>query len=231
MIAAYEAYWLSIKLGLLTTLILLPFGYLIARHLSLKKMRYQPVIETLVMLPLVLPPTVIGFYLLTLLSPESIVGSFLQSLTGSSFVFSFPGLVLASVIINLPFAVQPIQQALRAIPSVVFDAAEVSGMNRAQRFFKVELPLCWPGILCAAMLTFAHTLGEFGVVLMVGGNIEGRTRTVSIAIYDSVQAFDYGVAGIMTIGLLLISVIALVLINYLGRSRRIMGGATGGRSA
>lgn len=226
-----EAYWLSIKLGLVTTFILLPFGYLIARQLSLKKLRYQSLIETLVLLPLVLPPTVIGFYLLTLLSPASVVGKLLQSLTGSSFVFSFPGLVLASVIVNLPFAVQPMQQAFRAIPSAVFDAAEVSGMSRFRQFIKIELPLCWPGVVCSAMLTFAHTLGEFGVVLMVGGNIEGRTRTASIAIYDSVQAFDYGMAGFMTIGLVLISVTALLLINYLGRSQRAMGGATSARSA
>lgn len=209
-------FWLSLKLAFWTTLILVPIGLLIGRLLAYKKFNGKSWVEALVYLPLVLPPTVLGYYLLISLSPNNAFGGALASLLGAPLVFSFPALVLASLIVNLPFAVQPAQQAFAAIPQDTREAAWVSGLSTWQTFLRIELPQCWLGILCAATLTFAHTLGEFGVVLMVGGNIAGETRTLSIAIYDSVQAFDMASAGIMTIGLLVFSIAALVIVRIAG---------------
>ncbi len=212
-------FWLSIKLALWTTLLLLPVGILLGRILAYKKFKARGWLEAFIYLPLVLPPTVLGFYLLTFLSPNSQTGAALQSLLGIPLVFSFEGLVLASLIVNLPFAVQPVQQAFSNIRPSTREAAWVSGISYWQTFTKIELPQCWQGILCAATLTFAHTLGEFGVVLMVGGNIAGETRTLSIAIYDSVQAFDMRTAGIMTAGLLAFSIAALLAVRLLGNNQ------------
>jgi molybdate transport system permease protein len=159
---------------------------------------------------------VLGYYLLLAFSPNSALGAALQSVFGIPLVFSFPGLVVASLIVNLPFAIQPVQQAFAAIPHDVREAAWVSGMSSWQTLRRIELPLAWPGLLCAAALTFAHTLGEFGVVLMVGGNIEGETRTLSIAIYDSVQAFDMHTAGMLTVGLIAFSLLALTVVRVTG---------------
>lgn len=209
-------FWLSLKLAFWTTLLLVPIGLLIGRLLAYKKFTGKGWIEALVYLPLVLPPTVLGYYLLVSLSPTNAFGEVLASVLGAPLVFSFHALVLASLIVNLPFAVQPAQQAFAAIPQDTREAAWVSGLSAWQTFIRIELPQCWLGILCAATLTFAHTLGEFGVVLMVGGNIAGETRTLSIAIYDSVQAFDMKSAGIMTAGLLLFSIVALVIVRIAG---------------
>jgi len=209
-------FWLSLKLAFWTTLILVPIGLLIGRLLAYKKFNGKSWVEALVYLPLVLPPTVLGYYLLVSLSPNNAFGAALASLLGTPLVFSFPALVLASIIVNLPFAVQPAQQAFAAIPQDTREAAWVSGLSTWQTFLRIELPQCWLGILCAATLTFAHTLGEFGVVLMVGGNIAGETRTLSIAIYDRVQAFDMQSAGIMTAGLLIFSIAALVIVRIAG---------------
>jgi len=217
------AFALSLKLSLYTTVILIPVGYLIARWLARSNGRMRSIVEALLLLPLLLPPTVIGFYLLLAFSPTSTFGDLLEKLSGVRLVFSFSGLVVASLIVNLPFAVQPILQSLRSIPPALFDAAEVGGMPGWRMLKDIEVPLVWPGILSAVMLTFAHTMGEFGVVLMVGGNIEGLTRTASIAIYDHVQAFEYAAATWMTLGLLGISLTALVIVNLMGhraRSRR-----------
>ena len=153
-------------------------------------------------MPLVLPPTVLGFYLLVTFGARSPLGQAFQAVVGQSLPFSFEGLLLASAIANIPFVVQPIQRGFEAIPADVRDAAACCGLTPWQRFLRIELPLAWPSILTAAILTFAHTLGEFGVVLMVGGNLPGETRTLSVAIYDRMQAFDDRSAGVMAATLL-----------------------------
>ena len=209
-------FFLSIKLALWTTLLLLPVGLLLGRLLAYNNFKGKAIVETLVYLPLVLPPTVLGYYLLVALSPNNAFGQWLSELFGVPLVFSFQGLVLASIIANLPFAVQPIQQAFAAIAQDTREAAWVSGLSSTQTLFRIELPQCWLGLLCSATLTFAHTLGEFGVVLMIGGNIADETRTLSIAIYESVQAFDMSAARNMTIGLLLFSCVALAIVRLSG---------------
>ena len=213
----WPALALSLQLALATTLILLPLAVLIARPLAWRAFRGKSLVEALVALPLVLPPTVLGFYLLVAFGEASALGDAYQALTGRALVFSFDGLLLASIVFNLPFAVQPVQRAFDAIPREVREAAWCCGMTRWQALWKVELPLAWPGLLSAIVLTFAHTLGEFGVVLMVGGNIAGETRTVAIAIYDRVQAFDDRGAAVMSATLVAISFASIALINWLGR--------------
>ena len=213
----WAALSLSLQLALATTLILLPLAVLLARPLAWRAFRGRSLVEALVALPLVLPPTVLGFYLLVALGDASALGQAYQALTGRALVFTFDGLLLASVVFNLPFAVQPLQRAFDAIPREVREAAWCCGMTRWQALWQVELPLAWPGILTAIVLTFAHTLGEFGVVLIVGGNIAGETRTVAIAIYDRVQAFDDHGAAVMSATLLAFSFAAIAAINLLGR--------------
>lgn len=208
-----SAFWLSIELAAWTTILLLPLGVLVGRWLSLSRLRGRVWIEAAVLLPLVLPPTVIGYYLLVVLSPTSPVGGLFASAFGTPLVFSFPGLVVASLIVNLPFAVQPVQQAFTAMPADMREAAHVSGLTSWQTFLAVELPLTWTGIFGASALVFAHTLGEFGVVLMVGGNIEGVTRTLSISIYDDVQSFDMRAAGLSSIALVAFSLVTLVVVR------------------
>ena len=212
----WTAFGLSLQLGGATLALLLPIGVAIGRTLALRRFRGRAVAEALVALPLVLPPTVLGFYLLTVFGARSPLGRAFAGMTGQSLAFSFEGLVLASMLINLPFAVQPIQRAFEAVPSDVREAAACCGLSPWRAFAAIELPLAWPGILTAAILTFAHTLGEFGVVLMVGGNIPEETRTLSIAIYDRVQAFDDRGAGIMAATLLAIALVTLGLTNLLG---------------
>jgi molybdate transport system permease protein len=213
----WPALALSLQLALATTLILLPLAVLIARPLAWRAFRGKSLVEALVALPLVLPPTVLGFYLLVAFGEASVLGDAYQALTGRALVFSFDGLLLASIVFNLPFAVQPVQRAFDAIPREVREAAWCCGLTRWQALWKVELPLAWPGLLSAIVLTFAHTLGEFGVVLMVGGNIANETRTVAIAIYDRVQAFDDRGAAVMSATLVAISFASIALINWLGR--------------
>jgi molybdate transport system permease protein len=213
----WSALTLSLQLAFATTLILLPLAVLLARPLAWRSFRGKSLVEALVALPLVLPPTVLGFYLLVALGDASVLGGLYQSLTGRALVFTFDGLLLASIVFNLPFAVQPVQRAFDAIPREVREAAWCCGMTRWQALWKVELPLAWPGLLSAIVLTFAHTLGEFGVVLMVGGNIAGETRTVAIAIYDRVQAFDDHGAAVMSATLVAFSFAAIAAINMLGR--------------
>ncbi len=203
----------SFKLALWTSLILLPLGLLLGRWLAFSKISYKPWIEAMLFLPLILPPTVIGYYLLQLFSPETFTGALSIKLLGSPLVFTFPGLVVASIVVNLPFAVQPIQLAFSSLPLEVREAAWVSGLSPWKTWWHIELPLTWQGLLASVTLVFAHTLGEFGVVLLVGGNIEGVTRTVSIAIYDSVQAFDMQTAGWYSISLLLFSLLALLIVR------------------
>jgi molybdate transport system permease protein len=213
----WTALGLSLRLGLVTVAVLLPLAFLLARWLAYGRFKGRGFVEALVALPLILPPTVIGFYLLTAFGQQAVLGQFFQSLLGRPLVFSFEGLVLASVLVNLPFAVQPMQNALAAIPGNLRDAARCCGLAPLSVVRRIELPLALPGIATAVVLTFAHTLGEFGVVLMVGGSIPGETRTIAIAIYDRVQAFDDRSAGVMALVLLVLSLVALGITNTLAR--------------
>jgi molybdate transport system permease protein len=207
----------SLWLAALTALSLLPAALWLARWLATSSARTRPVAEAALLLPLLLPPTVIGFYLLTSLGGASPLGQWLAQRFGLRLVFSFQGLLFASWLINLPFMVQPLQRAFAAIPRSVREAAWVSGLSGWRTFWRIELPLAWPGVLAGVALTFAHTLGEFGVVLMVGGNIAGQTRTLSIAIYDRVQAFDTAGAQQMSLLLVGLSLAALALVFALNR--------------
>ena len=205
-----DAIILSLKLALWTLVLIIPFGVWVA-HVLLSLNRSKPWLEAALALPLVLPPTVLGYYLLVSLGGKSFLGFPL--------VFSFTGILIASLIVNLPFAIQPIQRAFEAINPEIREAAQVSGLSNWQIFRLIELPLAWRGITSAAVLTFAHTLGEFGVVLMVGGAIPGETKTVSIAIYDKVQSFDTAGAGALALLLLGISLVAIALsYGVFGRS-------------
>ena len=197
-----EAIFLSFKLALYTLAIMLPLGIWLG-HRLVRMGPAKPWLEALLALPLVLPPTVLGYYLL--------VGFGDVSLFGYPLVFSFEGILLASLIVNLPFAVQPIQRAFESINPEIREAAQVSGLSDWQIFRLIELPLAWRGVTSAAVMTFAHTLGEFGVILMVGGAIPGETKTVSIAIYDKVQGFDIAGAGLLSLLLLGTSLIAIAL--------------------
>ena len=218
----WEALSLSVRLALATLLVLLPAGLWGARWLARNRSRAKPWLEALVMLPLVLPPTVLGYYLLVSLGAQSPLGRWTQATLGLSLSFNFVGLLLASVVFNIPFMLQPMQRAFEAIPLKLIEAATVNGLSAWATFWRVELPLAWPGVLSAAVLTFVHTLGEFGVVLMVGGSIPGETRTIAIAIYDRVQAFDLAGAHLMSLTLLGLSTWAIVASLWAGR--RHMGG-------
>jgi len=213
----WTALGVSLRLGVATILILLPFGVWLGRALAIATFRGKLLVEALVTVPLILPPTVLGFYLLVTFGARSPLGQAFQAIAGQALPFSFEGLLLASVIANIPFVVQPIQRGFEAIPSEVRDAAACCGLSPWQRFTRIEAPLAWPSILTAAILAFAHTLGEFGVVLMVGGNIPGETRTLSIAIYDRMQAFDDRGAGVMAATLLVIAVGTLLATTALSR--------------
>jgi len=213
----WAALRVSLWLGAGTIAILLPLGVWFGRVLAVHQFRGKVLVEALVTVPLVLPPTVLGFYLLVIFGARSPLGQAFQSLFGQSLPFSFQGLLFASAIANIPFVVQPIQRGFEAIPSDDSDTAACCGLTPWQRFARIEVPLAWPGILTAAVLTFAHTLGEFGVVLMVGGNLPGETRTLSVAIYDRMQAFDDRSAGVMAATLLVIAVVTLMLTTTLSR--------------
>lgn len=208
----WQAFNLSLKLALGTCIVLIPLGILLSRQLAWRRFTGRNTLQALLALPLILPPTVLGYYLLVAMGNRSVIGRTYENIFGAPLVFSFEGLLLASIIFNIPFAVQPIQRAFESIPQSVREAAWSCGLSNWNTFLKIELPLAWPGILGATLLTFAHTLGEFGVVLMVGGNIEGETRTIAISIYDRVQAFDNHSAGIMSISLLLISFFSIMFI-------------------
>ncbi len=216
----WSALQLSFKLALWTLVLLLPLGLILGRWLAWSNVRGHAFIQAILALPLVLPPTVLGFYLLSMFSAQSTIGGYYQQLFGKSLAFSFEGLLIASVVFNIPFAVQPVQRAFETISRDIRDAAACCGLSRWQQFKTIEFPLVWPGILGAAVLVFAHTLGEFGVVLMVGGNIPDETRTIAISIYDSVQSFDNNAASIMSAVLLLISVCAIAMVFYLSDSPR-----------
>jgi molybdate transport system permease protein len=216
----WTAFALSLKLAFWTCLLILPLAVVIARWLAWGRFPGKSLVEALVMLPLVMPPTVLGFYLLVGFSPQSGLGAALKTIVGEPLVFTFAGILLASIIINLPFAVQPIQRAFEAIAPNVREAAFVSGLSPLETMRRVELPLAWPGIVSAIALVVAHTLGEFGVILMIGGSIPGETRVLSISIYDSVQAFRSGDAAVMSAALLAFSLVAIALVHVLARRRR-----------
>jgi molybdate transport system permease protein len=216
----WTAFSLSLQLAAWTVALLLPIAILIARLLAWGRFPMKSGLEALIMLPLVLPPTVLGFYLLVAFSPQSTLGAAIKALFGGQLVFSFAGILVASLIVNLPFAVQPIQRAFEAIPLNVREAAFVSGLSGWETMRRIELPLAWPGIVSAIALTFAHTLGEFGVILMIGGSIPGETRVLSISIYDSVQAFRIGQAGLMSAVLLGFSLAAIAIVHMLARRQR-----------
>jgi molybdate transport system permease protein len=211
----WQAFRLSLLLGLGTALVLIPAGLLLARVLAWRRFPGRSLVQGVVALPLVLPPTVLGYYLLVAFGPGGFPGSIYEGLFGQPLVFTFEGLLLASIIINLPFAIQPMQRGFESIPQSLREAAWCSGLSAWRTFLNVELSLAWPGILAAIVLTFAHTLGEFGVVLMVGGSIQGETRTISISIYDRVQAFDNASAGLMSAVLLGLSFAAIAFIYML----------------
>lgn len=213
----WQALQVSLLLAALTSAILLPLGLLLARGLAHRQFTGKYLIEALIILPLVLPPTVLGYFLLTAMDQNALMGQWFYQLTGSQLAFSFNGLLLASLIYSLPFAVQPMLRALEQIPYGMREAAWCSGLSRWQTFLKIELPLAWPGIVTGLVLSFCHTLGEFGVVLMIGGNIAGETRTLSIAIYDSVLAFDQQAAQQMSIVLLVIALVTVTLVYRFNR--------------
>lgn len=205
--------WLTLRLATVTTFVLLLVGTPLALWLAFGRSRLLPLIQAAVALPLVLPPTVLGFYLLVLLGPHGAVGGFWESLGGSRLVFSFSGLVVGSVIYSMPFVVQPLENAFRAVDPKLLDAAKTLGASRFDRFRSVLVPLSRPGLLTAITLGFAHTIGEFGVVLMIGGNIPGATQVLSVAIYDHVEALEYAQAHTLSVMMLVFS-FAIVLTVY-----------------
>ncbi len=217
----WQALTLSLELAGATLAVLLPTGLWLGRWLARTRFAGKAWIEAIVVLPLVLPPTVLGYYLLVTLGGASPLGAWLRETFGLTLTFNFLGLLIASVIFNVPFLVQPVQRAFEAIPANLAEAAAVSGLSAWQTFWRVELPLAWPGVLSACVLTFVHTLGEFGVVLMVGGSIPGETRTIAISIYDRVQSFDLAGANQMAL-LLLVFSLAAVAASFFASSRLVV---------
>ncbi len=205
------------ELATVSTVVLLVFGTPLAWWLARTKSRARPIAEAIVALPLVLPPTVLGFYLLVFLGPAGPIGRVLEAIGGPRLVFSFTGLVVGSVLYSMPFVVQPLHNAFRAIPSRLLDAAATLRATPFDRFKSVALPLARPGFLTAATLGFAHTVGEFGVVLMIGGNIPGRTEVLSIALYNHVEALEYAEAHTLAAGLLVFSFAVLIAVYSLNR--------------
>ena len=219
---AGSAIWLTLQLATTTMLVLLALATPLAFWLSQTRSPIKPVIETLTALPLVLPATVLGFYLLIIMSPTSLIGGFWVSLTGETLTFSFSGLLVASLIYSLPFAVQPLQAAFESVGKEPIDAARVLGAGPFDRFFNVVAPLSKRGFLIAGVLSFAHTVGEFGTILMVGGAIPGRTETLSIAVYNRVETLQYGAAHSLSALLLLFSFAVLFFVYSLqNRSAKI----------
>lgn len=220
---AWPAIWLTLQLATVTTVILMIIALPLGWWLATTRARVRPFVEALTALPLVLPPTVLGFYLLVLMRPDAPVGAFWVKVTGETLAFSFPGLVLASVVYSLPFAVQPMQTAFMAVPQSTLDAARTLGATARDAFFSVSVPLARRGFITAVVLSFAHTVGEFGVVLMVGGNIPGKTRVISIEIFTAVETLDYATAHTLSIWLVVLSfaVLSFVYLFNRGGSARV----------
>ena len=212
-----EALLLSLRLAASVSILLLVLALPLAYALAFSAWRGKFLVESAVALPLVLPPTVLGFYALIAMGPRGPLGKFWQMLFGHPLAFTFAGLVIASLVYSLPFAVQPLVASFESLDRRLLDASAVLGAGRVRTFVRVILPLAWPGVLTALVLSFAHTLGEFGVVLMVGGDLPGVTRTISIDIYDRVQALDYAGAHQTALLLLLISFVVLSLVYGVNR--------------
>ena len=217
--ADWSAVRLTAELAALSTLILLVVGTPLAWGLARTRSRFKPLWAALVAMPLVLPPTVLGFYLLLLMGPQGPVGQATQALGLGRLPFSFAGLVVASVIYSLPFVVQPLQQAFEAIPERTLEAAATLRASPLDRFFSVALPLARPGLVTAAVLGFAHTVGEFGVVLMIGGNIPDKTRVLSVALYDHVEAMEFAAAHRLAAGMVVFALLVLVALYGFNRPR------------
>jgi molybdate transport system permease protein len=212
-----EAILLSLRLACTVSVILLIISMPLAYWLAFTRWKGKFLLESVVALPLVLPPTVLGFYALVAMGPRGALGKVWQALFGHRLAFTFVGLVFASMIYSLPFAVQPLVASFESLDRRLLDASSILGASRMRAFFRIVLPLAWPGVISALVLSFAHTLGEFGVVLMVGGNLAGVTRTVSIDIYDRVQALDYAGAHQTALLLLLISFVVLSVVYGVNR--------------
>jgi len=217
------ALWVTLRLALTTTVILLLLGTPLAWWLSRTQCKTKVLIEALVAIPLVLPPTVLGFYLLIMLAPDGPIGALWQSVGGETLAFSFSGLVIGSVLYSLPFVVQPLQIAFTNIGNHYLEAASTLRASPLNCFFTLVVPLAKPGFITAATLGFAHTIGEFGVVLMIGGNIPGETQVLSIAIYDHVESLEYANAHILSGGLLVFSLVVLILVYGLNRQSPLNG--------
>jgi len=217
-----SALLVTIKLASVTTTILILIGTPIAWWLSQTRFKFKAVIEAIIALPLILPPTVLGFYLLMTMGANGPVGNFLESLGGKSIAFTFTGLVVGSVIYSLPFVVQPLQNSFSSIGKQTMEVAATLGASKVDRFFTVAVPLARSGFITATVLGFAHTVGEFGVVLMIGGNIPGETGVLSIAIYDHVEAMEYGQAHLLAGGLLVLSFVMLLIVYVFNRRFSIM---------
>jgi molybdate transport system permease protein len=213
----WQAFWLTIRLAVLVAAVLIVLGLPIAYWIAFSRWRWKFLAEALVALPIVLPPTVLGFYVLLALGSRSPLGRWWQTLTGHTLAFTFGGLVIGSIIYSLPFAVQPFAASFALVDPRLMAASSTLGASKLRTFFRVILPLSVPGLVTGAALSFAHTMGEFGVVLMVGGNIPGVTRTVSIDIYDKVQAFNYAAANQTALLLLAISFAVLSLVYGVNR--------------
>ncbi|CAG0910541.1 unnamed protein product, partial [Cyprideis torosa] len=209
--------WLTLQLAAITTVVLLVIGTPLAWWLAHTKNRLRPVIEAITALPLVLPPTVLGFYLLILMSPNAPIGGVWRDVTGGTLTFSFVGLVIASAIYSLPFMVQPLQGAFEAVGRAPLEAASLLRATPIDQFFTVATPMAIRGYITAIVLTFAHTVGEFGVVLMVGGNIPGETKVISIAIYEHVETLRYDQAHALSVVLLIFSFAVLMMVYTLNR--------------
>ncbi|TXS90699.1 molybdate ABC transporter permease subunit [Parahaliea maris] len=216
--AELDAIYLTLALAGTTTLILILLGTPLAWWLSRRSGNLPALVEALVAMPLILPPTVLGFYLLLMLAPDSAIGRLWQQLTGNQLAFSFSALVIGSVIYSLPFVVQPLQAAFTRVPASLLQAAATLGAPPLDQFRSIVLPLCRRSFLVAACLGFAHTVGEFGVILMIGGNIPGETRVVSVALYDYVESLQFAEAHRLAVGLVLFS-LALLFLLYRGNGR------------
>lgn len=213
----WTAIWVTVKLASLTAATLLVVGLPIAYWVSFSRWRWKFLVESVVALPLVLPPTVLGFYILVAIGPHSPLGQLYTDLVGSPLPFTFQGLLFASILYSLPFAVQPFAAAFEQVDRRLIETSWTLGVSRVDTFFKLVIPLSAAGVVTGVVLSFAHTLGEFGVVLMVGGNIEGVTRTVSIDIYDEVQALNYAGAAKTALFLLVVSYVVLLLVYAMNR--------------
>jgi molybdate transport system permease protein len=211
--------WLTLKLAFVTTVVLLLIGTPLAWWLARSRSWFRSVVESIVALPLVLPPTVLGFYLLVLLGPEGWIGGWWEAIGGPRLVFSFSGLVIGSVLYSLPFVTQPLQNAFQTVGNPLLEAAATLRASPWDRFLTVAVPLARPGFFTAATLGFAHTMGEFGVVLMIGGNIPGKTQVLSVAIYDHVEKLEYNQAHLLSAGMLLFSFLVLLAVYRFNRSR------------